>query len=1260
MAIYTVNISSAGSSDVVSLTDGSTYATLEVSAGKGPKGDGWTGVSYDTNTGRFTFTSNDGLGYVSDDITADLDAAVAAAQAAQSGAEGAEAATEALFDQFGDQYLGPKASDPTVDNDGDPLTAGDIYFNTTDSVLKFYSGAAWVAPESIATTAASDAQAAQAAAETAETNAETAQTAAETAEANAAASETAAAGSAAAASTSADEAAASAASINLNSIDINGGTIDGTVIGGTTPAAGNFTTGSFTGDVSFGDNDKAIFGAGSDLQIYHDGGNSYIYEGGTGSLKIQAVNLNLQSTTGESYIDAVNNGSVYIYYDNAAKLATTSTGVDVTGTLTSDGLTVDGGASVAGISTLASGTNGEMQLGLGTALVTGAGTYDSAVRANGGGSLLLSTGATKRFEINTIGDISFYEDTGTTPKFFWDASAERLGIGTSSPNYNLTSYKVGANANYIQVTNGSTGPNAANGTLFGVDASGNGVVTVQGSFDYITSVAGSEAMRISSSGFVGINETSPATELDVNGTTTSNQYLLDNIAKDITDTAVDVFVYDTSKDSDGGAWRKRTQGTSWYNETLNTATRGSRKEFPAVAVIVAESNQVTIYDGDDPDLPMWMVFNGSSSNLLYLPALSLTSVTALNGIIGVGKISHQFTTLEFISDTARIIATDGIRNFSGASISQRNDSVGIGSPISSTSIVNSTINDVAMTVLPNAPIDAATGLPVPTIAVATNGGTSVIRDDGSVVDIKYASYTASRFVSFTAKNYLVCNFDNVTTNGRFTKVYRTIPSSDQSSAGTPYNSTNGEDAAYSNDLNASWQGDLKFSEGLPANRQFDNFSFAHSKGLLLLDENEEAPSKGMLADITSTYNTGWMNGDIKLATLSDTDDTDVTGSELVTNGTFDSDTTGWTVAGSGASAAVSSGQLVLTRAGNSSNITQYITTVVGQAYTLSFDFTAASGGANMYATLSGLSTITATATTGSYSITAVATSTSTYVQFQIWNATNGTITLDNVSVRLAEEDRSVNGNGLQVFGSITKNPVASGADLVAYSGFSNSNYLMQPYNSDLDFAAEFFYNVWAYKPSDASENSIISRGQNGSTNGFFFLGTNISGQVYSYVGPSLINTSITVASGVWNMYSVARSSGKISFYLNGKQIYSISNTNSLSNTVAKLYVGTSSYVQTIPYTGSVALARASATAPSPEQIAKIYEDEKVLFQENAQATLYGDSDAVTALAYDDTTELLHVGTSAGRSVFQGLRRVDNTTDAVGAAISASGGLVADE
>ena len=83
--------------------------------------------------------------------------------------------------------------------------------------------------------------------------------------------------------------------------------------------------------------------------------------------------------------------------------------------------------------------------------------------------------------------------------------------------------------------------------------------------------------------------------------------ILSKIKAKIGDTATNVFVYDTNKDSDGGAWRHRTQHTSWYNEPVST-TRGARKEFPAVAVIVAESKDVTIYDGDDPNLPMWMHF----------------------------------------------------------------------------------------------------------------------------------------------------------------------------------------------------------------------------------------------------------------------------------------------------------------------------------------------------------------------------------------------------------------------------------------------------------------------------------------------------------------------------------------------------------------------------------------------------------------------------------------------------------------------------
>ena len=66
-----------------------------------------------------------------------------AAETAQSAAEAAQAAAEAAADNFDDTYLGAKASDPSVDNDGDPLNAGDLYFNTTSSVLKYYDGSTW-------------------------------------------------------------------------------------------------------------------------------------------------------------------------------------------------------------------------------------------------------------------------------------------------------------------------------------------------------------------------------------------------------------------------------------------------------------------------------------------------------------------------------------------------------------------------------------------------------------------------------------------------------------------------------------------------------------------------------------------------------------------------------------------------------------------------------------------------------------------------------------------------------------------------------------------------------------------------------------------------------------------------------------------------------------------------------------------------------------------------------------------------------------
>jgi hypothetical protein len=207
----------------------------------------------------------------------------------------------------------------------------------------------------------------------------------------------------------------------LSNVTITGGTIDGTVIGGTTPAAGTFTTGTFTGDVSFGDNDRAIFGAGSDLRIYHDGFHSYIYDTGAGDLRIRGVNLQLQSDAGENYLSASNNGAVTLYHDNSAKLATTSTGVDVTGTVTADGLTIASGSNQITLDTGDQTTYGRLDVGHfsnGTFIGTYAGTNAAAnvmrfgtsgterMRIDSSGNLLAGTTSLSGFQVGIVSEVN--------------------------------------------------------------------------------------------------------------------------------------------------------------------------------------------------------------------------------------------------------------------------------------------------------------------------------------------------------------------------------------------------------------------------------------------------------------------------------------------------------------------------------------------------------------------------------------------------------------------------------------------------------------------------------------------------------------------------------------------------------------------------------------------------------------------------------------------------------------------------------------
>ena len=356
-------------------------------------------------------------------------------------------------------------------------------------------------------------------------------------------------------------------------LTVNGGNIDGTVIGGTTAAAGSFTSLQFDGlnpTVTYDFNDSgtvtsadalAYIKLGSGISTGVDISSTPVvapnWSAATGSVyadnkfRILAAKGNstdalavASSNSALGYGDTVVIGNVDVNGSDtklitglgidgelitlAGNVTATGTlsvageitangGIDVTGTATMDGLTVAGLIEVDG------SANGNVsKIALTRTDASWSINNETNFRIYGTTGDTTSP-ATKRFEIGTGGDISFYEDTGTTPKFFWDASAESLGIGTDSPSEKLELIHNGANrvrfslndtGNNLQFWNDNTPTFAA------AIGTGNPTSTLSGTdglkFD-IYNGSWSEAMRIDSSGKVGIGTSSPATKFHVYG-----------------------------------------------------------------------------------------------------------------------------------------------------------------------------------------------------------------------------------------------------------------------------------------------------------------------------------------------------------------------------------------------------------------------------------------------------------------------------------------------------------------------------------------------------------------------------------------------------------------------------------------------------------------------------------------------------------------------------------------------------------------------
>jgi hypothetical protein len=344
-----------------------------------------------------------------------------------------------------------------------------------------------------------------------------------------------------------------------NDLTISGGTIENTVIGAATAAAGTFTTFTstgiddnavstaitidssqdvtFTSDAKFPDNGKAIFGAGSDLEIYHNATDSVIADVGTGNLKILANDLRINNAdSSKSYITGVNGSYVNLYYNGAQKLVTTNTGIDVTGDVNSDSVTT-GTFTSTGIDDNATSTaitiDSSENVGIGTAspnaytnytTLTLNGATSSALDFEGGGTLMAEVLATANDLIlqtaQSDGELIF-KSAGGSEAVRIDSSGN-VGIGTASPN----TYGLGIGR--IVTSYASSGTQYA---LFSAVGSGTGggeidfgnhtvrhasVASLNGSvLAFYTNGANSgsgvsERMRIDNSGNVGIGTSSPS------------------------------------------------------------------------------------------------------------------------------------------------------------------------------------------------------------------------------------------------------------------------------------------------------------------------------------------------------------------------------------------------------------------------------------------------------------------------------------------------------------------------------------------------------------------------------------------------------------------------------------------------------------------------------------------------------------------------------------------------------------------------------
>lgn len=488
--------------------------------------------------------------------------------------------------------------------------------------------------------------------------------------------------------------------------------------------------------------------------------------------------------------------------------------------------------------------------------------------------------------------------------------------------------------------------------------------------------------------------------------------------------------------------------------------RGNKADFPRLAGIVAEAANVTIYDLTEAGRPMWMRFIGVANQNTFIGwnVTAVSSVFALNGVMAVGAAASNLSVNNFARDFCRAHATlaGGTSYIFNGGISTRN-----ATPKTSTSelywtaIPSSIINAVAMTVLPDAPVDAVTGLQVPTIAVATAGGVSVIKHNGTVVNS--AKTGAAKKVNFGTKGFVLAGFE-------YDTLY--VTSTTVGALGGSF-----AFAAMNSGLDVFKGG---YGGGVTWNTQFKDITINRNAlpGLVKsICQNYSKNIASITTNISDRFNDGYSCGLVRRSLLASTVAGSLTKSaNLVPNPDFTT-TASWSL-NAGWSIDTANGLLVGT---NASSIAILPYGAIGPYSALVVEIVVSSytsGSVKLaFGELGSIPSISSAGTHYRY-LTGLAGN-----EFYL-SGTNFTGSIDSIRAYRVDADWSIKQSAVDVVGTLTKTQVAAASQLVAYSGFSAANYLREPYSADLDFGTgEWSASAWVNVPVTTRYNLLTKTEQ---------------------------------------------------------------------------------------------------------------------------------------------------------------------------------------